>query len=53
MPKLSAEDKRFQAEMDLRTLSQANEIMKSKERMKAAEKFAREQSKTVENARKA
>lgn len=50
MPEIEADEKRWQAESDLRTLVDAQKIMKDKPRLKAAKKMAEEQRKALDEA---
>jgi hypothetical protein len=43
MPKITAEEKKFRAEDDLRTLRRANEIKVDSNRIKAAKQMARKE----------
>ena len=47
-PRMSAEDRRYQARDDLRTLQRAQEIQKDKARVTAATKEAQTQVKTIQ-----
>lgn len=49
-PRMSAEDRRWQAQDDLRTLQRAKEIQGSRARMAAAKKEATEQVRAITSA---
>ena len=51
MPHLSAEDKEFEAEQDVRTMLNAEKIKSDKSRLKRAMAKAREQMKALEKVR--
>ena len=52
MPHLSAEDKEFEAEQDVRTLMNAEKIKGDKSRLKRAMAKAREQMSALEKVQK-
>jgi len=46
-PKISADERRWRAEDDLRTLTRAQEIQKDRSRMSQVQKIAQQQVKTL------